>query len=229
MPHWSVVRTVLLDMDGTLLDLNFDNYFWQELLPRRYAARRGLDLPTAKALLAPRFAREAGTLNWYCLDYWKRELGLDLARLKQECADLIALRPHALTFLEALGATRRQRVVVTNAHRRSLALKLERTRLHAHVDAIVSAHDFGLPKESPAFWARLQARIPFDPARTLLIDDSLAVLRSARDCGISQLLAVRCPDSQRGVQETAEFTAVDDFRAIIPPTLTAGGPCIPRS
>ena len=39
---WPEIHTVLLDMDGTLLDLRFDNHFWRELVPERYAERHGL-------------------------------------------------------------------------------------------------------------------------------------------------------------------------------------------
>src|SRR3989304_5358299 len=102
MIDWADTHYVLLDRDGTLLDLHFDNQFWQELIPRRYAERRGLDVHTAKSVLSRVFERSTGTLNWYCLDYWTRELGLDIALLKREVAHLIALRPHAVEFLQAL-------------------------------------------------------------------------------------------------------------------------------
>jgi hypothetical protein len=62
-------------MDGTLLDLRFDNFFWQELIPSRYAALHGLPHEEAVAVLTPRFEAARGTLEWYCLDHWSRELG----------------------------------------------------------------------------------------------------------------------------------------------------------
>ncbi len=55
---WSQVDTVLLDMDGTLLDLHFDNRFWNEHLPRCYAQARGLDEAAARAELMPVFAQQ---------------------------------------------------------------------------------------------------------------------------------------------------------------------------
>ncbi len=221
MLSWTEIDWVLLDMDGTLLDLHYDNHFWQETIPRRYAAQRGLDVPTAKAVLTPRFRRAEGTLEWYCLDYWTRELGIDIATLKREAADLIAIKPHALEFLAAVRGAGKHAALVTNAHHHSLGLKLERTRLGEHLDAIVSAHDLGHPKEQPAFWDRLRTCVAYDPTRSLLIDDNLTALRAAREYGIGHLLAVRNPDSRRPPKDTAEFAAMDDFRAITPPTIQA--------
>lgn len=216
MIDWHRINCVLLDMDGTLLDLHYDNHFWQEMVPRRYAAARGLDVVTAKAVLAPIFRRREGTLDWYCLDYWTRELQLDIAVLKQEVAHLIAVHPHVMEFLDALRRSGRRSVLVTNAHPKSLALKLERTRLGDRLDAIVSAHDIGHAKEQAAFWGALRRRETFDPEAALLIDDNIAVLRAARDYGIAQLLAVHRPDTRAAPRETGEFAAVRDFGDIMP-------------
>ena len=216
MIDWRDIDSVLLDMDGTLLDLHYDNQFWQELVPRRYAMSRGLDVDTAKAVLKPIFRRSEGTLNWYCIDYWSRELRLDIPLLKREVAHLICIHPHVLDFLRALRETGKHILLVTNAHSKSLALKLEYTRLGDYLDVIVSSHDLGYPKEEPLFWRQLAELHPYAPARSLLIDDNLAVLRSARAYGIQHLLAVHQPDSRRPPRDTHEFAAVEDFRAITP-------------
>jgi phosphoglycolate phosphatase-like HAD superfamily hydrolase len=150
MIDWRQIQDVLLDMDGTLLDLHFDNHFWQEVVPLRYAQGRGLDVVTAKAVLNPIFRRSEGSLNWYCLDYWTRELKIDIATLKKEATHLIAIHPHVIEFLDALRAAGKRTALVTNAHPKSLALKLEHTRLGDHLDTIVSAHDIGHPKEQIA-------------------------------------------------------------------------------
>jgi len=211
MLDWNAIDTVLLDMDGTLLDLHFDSYFWLQHLPARYASIHGVAPDIARQQLLERIMKEQGSLNWYCVDYWSRELQVDIAALKQEIADKVAFRPHVPDFLRALGQAGKRAVIVTNAHRKSLELKLARTGLERLVDRIICSHDYGLPKEQTRFWRELQADEPFNPARTLLIDDSLAVLRSAERFGIGYLLSIAQPDSQQPPREPQEFVAVGHF------------------
>ncbi len=216
MIDWNNINTVLLDMDGTLLDLHFDSHFWQEYVPQRYAFSRGLDIPAAKKILVPRFKKHEGTLNWYCLDFWSRELELDIAELKNDVAHLIAIKPGALEFLQRLRQLGKRCVLVTNAHQDSLALKLEHTRLDNHLDEIISAHQLGLPKEEPKFWAELQKHSPYTPHQTLLIDDNLHALRTAKQFGIKHLLAACHPDSQQEKRHTDEFVSFYEFDEITP-------------
>jgi len=216
MIDWSAIDTVLLDMDGTLLDLHFDNHFWQHHLPLRFAERHGLDPAASTQALHERFAREQHRLRWYCTDHWSAELGLDVIALKREVEHLIAERPWASAFLRALGAGNRPRILITNAHRDSLGLKLRLTGIGAGLDRLISSHDYGAPKEDPAFWERLAQQVRFDPERTLFIDDSEPVLQAARDYGIGHLLCIRQPDSKRPPREDLAFPALDCFSELLP-------------
>ncbi|MDD0976753.1 GMP/IMP nucleotidase [Pseudomonas fontis] len=212
---WRDIDTVLLDMDGTLLDLHYDNHFWLEHLPQRYAELHGVSRAMAELELQPLFERNAGSLNWYCLDFWSAELQLPVRELKLETAELIALRPDADTFLQAIKAAGKRVIMITNAHRDSLSLKLERIELAPYFERLISSHDYGYPKESQQFWSALQEDTAFDPARSLFIDDTLAILRSARTFGVAHLLAVRQPDSRKGPRDTEEFAAQEDYRALL--------------
>lgn len=212
---WRDIDTVLLDMDGTLLDLHYDNHFWLEHLPKRYAELHGVSLAMAELELQPLFERHAGQLQWYCLDFWSAELKLSVRELKLETAHLIALRPDADTFLAAIKQAGKRVVLITNAHRDSLSLKLERIELAPYFERLISSHDYGFAKEDPQFWDALQADIGFDPARCLFIDDTLPILRSARNFGVAHLLAVSEPDSRKGPKDTAEFAAVGNYRELI--------------
>ena len=217
---WSGVDTVLLDMDGTLLDLHYDNHFWQVYVPEKFAERHGLPPEEARAECFRRYDAQAGTLQWYCVDYWTEQLELDIVRLKEELAHLIAVHPDVTDFLAALKAAGKRVALVTNAHRKSLSLKMERTGLAVHFDALHVSHEYGIAKEDPAFWAALRRNEAYDPARTLLVDDSLPVLRSARQYGIAHLCAVYRPDTRLPDKDVGEFSAIRRFADIMPETAT---------
>jgi 5'-nucleotidase len=206
---WSSIEHVMLDLDGTLLDLDFDNHFWQTSVPREWGASRGLEIEAARRLLQPRFAACAGTLPWYSTEYWSRELGLDIAALKRQDAQRIRWLPGAQRFLAAARARGKRLVLLTNAHPQALSLKHERTGVLDHFDASFSSHDLGSPKEDPRFWDALARVEPFQPARSLFVDDSAAVLRAARGAGIALIRAIRRPDSAGTAYVHEGFSAVD--------------------
>ncbi len=216
MLDWSSIDTVFLDMDGTLLDLHFDNRFWREHLPARYAEREGIDPAAARARLEALYERVAGTLDWYCLDYWREITGLDIVALKRELADLISVRPHVPEFLRAIGASGRRRILLSNAHPESLRLKMEVTGIEGLLDGLISTHRVGLAKEGPGFWDRLRRHADFTPGRTLLIDDSPAILDAAARAGIAHLLAIARPDSRGPARTDSRYPLVRDFRDIMP-------------
>ena len=216
MIPWHDIESVFLDMDGTLLDLHFDNHFWREHVPLRFAELHDLDIDTAKSRLIPKFRLKEGTLDWYCVDYWSRELNLDIASLKYEINHLIAVHEHVPDFLKRTRECGKRVVMLTNAHAKSLDLKMEVTGLTDAFDALVSSHDIGYPKEDLRFWSQLGTEEPFRKETTLFIDDSLSILRTAREFGIGHLVAMRKPDSRSPAREIGEFTAIDDFSEIMP-------------
>lgn len=215
MINWEKIDTILLDMDGTLLDLNFDNHFWNEFVPLNYAQKHGISIDCAKKQLEPRFKSMEGKLEWYCLDYWSEELQLNIAELKAEISGLIAILPHVVEFLEKIRKSSRRVLLVTNAHRNSLDLKMEKTCLHLFFDSIISSHDLGFPKEHINFWHKLQQLHPFDKHSSLFVDDSLTVLNSAKLYGIGHLVFVSKPDSKQGIKDGNDFLAIKDFRELM--------------
>jgi HAD superfamily hydrolase (TIGR01509 family) len=194
-PDWRRIDSVCLDMDGTVLDLRFDNLFWLEELPRRWGAARGLDRAAALAQLKPRFDAKRGTLDWYCVDHWSDELGLDVPALKHELRSEIRYLEGASGFLDLLHSAGKRVLLTTNAHPTSLRVKDAQTQLSRHFDELVSSHEFGVPKESPQFWERLHAEHGVDVHRTLFVDDSQAVLHAALAAGVAWAYQVLQPDS----------------------------------
>ena len=215
---WQAIDDVFLDMDGTLLDLHFDNYFWLEHLPVRYSQINGSCEQQVRRDIESRTRALRGQLDWYCLETWQRHLGLDIMALKREVADKIRFRPEVPEFLSWLRASGKRVSLVTNAHQWGIDLKFEQLGMAESFDWVFSSHDFRLPKEQPEFWRQLSTTLVYDPERTLFIDDNEQVLESAQQFGIRHLLGVLWPDSQRGPQPSTVFSQVASFAE-----LTMGG------
>lgn len=215
MLDWSKISTVLLDMDGTILDLHFDNHFWQHHLPLRYSESEQISLEQAKENLASHYNKVAGTIDWYCLDYWAEQTKLPIQALKREVQHLINLRNDAHNFMVALRESGREIILVTNAHPDSLSLKIERTQLNKYFDVLYSTHEFGITKESQLLWQRLQEKQGFCLSNTLFVDDSLDILASAKEFGFEHLLAVENPDSKKSTRYISQYPSTADFNALI--------------
>ena len=214
MINWDEIETVLLDMDGTLLDLHFDNFFWQEYLPEYWGQLNGMDIDAANIALMAKFKSMEGTLAWYCLDYWSDELQLDVFKLKYDVEHLIKTRPNAEKLLSRLNEMGKDVVLVTNAHEKILEVKMDKTGLKKYFNLVISAHALGSPKEHQAFWESLSNSFQFSPKKTLFIDDSLVVLQAAQDYGIGHLLSIAKPDSHQPARTSMEVFPINDFREL---------------
>lgn len=214
MIEWNDIDTVLLDLDGTLLDLHFDNYFWLTHLPERYASIKGVDSEECRRELKASYDQMRGTLDWYCLDYWAGALELDIVALKLEIAHKIRLRPGAENFLVWLRESNKRVLLVTNAHPHSVNLKMTHIPLAHHFDSVVSSHHYKAPKEQQAFWHALHDQHRFDPATTLFIDDTESVLASAAEFGVAHLLGVSQPDLEQSVRSEGRFPSFNHFAEI---------------
>ena len=216
MIDWHSIDTVLLDMDGTLLDLKYDNTLWNQLVPDRYCDARPSATQRNRQDLLQHMMDTRHTIDFYCLNYWARYTGLEIVALHHELAHLIQYRPGAESFLGWLDRKGVRRILVTNAHRDSLSVKNAYSGLCRAMHATVSSHDYGHPKETESFWVRLAENHPFDTSRTLLIDDSRAVLDAAAAYGIEYLLTVQQPDSARPFRKELAFPAFNDFGELMP-------------
>jgi 5'-nucleotidase len=214
-PDWAQIDTVLLDMDGTLLDLAYDNHFWLEIVPAAYAAARLTTVETARRELAPLFKACEGTLPWYCIDHWSRRLDLDIEALKRANTERIAWLPGAREFLTRLRAAGKRVVLLTNSHPQVLKIKDENTGVLGYFDAAFTSHEFGAPKEERAFWDAVRAVEPFDTRRSLFADDSPSVLRAALNAGIRWVYGVRKPDSVQTVREHMDVPAIDAVSELV--------------
>lgn len=206
----------MLDMDGTLLDLAFDNYMWKELVPRRYAVANDMSFEDAQVLLMSKYEAVEGDLDWYCLDHWCERLGIDVMQLHHDVSHRIGYLPGALEFLRTVHEQDVRVLLVTNSHPDTLALKEAMTGLGDYFDGLHSSHDYGYAKESQNFWSALQEDVGFDRETTLFVDDSQPVLRSAHEYGIEMLVTVTHPDTSEPLKQASEFRGVERVADMLP-------------
>lgn len=205
-------ETLLLDLDGTLLDLAFDNVFWLETVPAAYAEARAMPFEAARDEVMARIRGTEGTLNWYCIDYWSDAFRLDIRALKHRERERIGFLPGARAFLERARAAGYRLVLATNAHRATLEVKDSVTSVLGLLDAVHSSHDFDAPKEHPAFWQRFVAAEQFSPDRAVLIDDSVPVLRAGMAFGLAGVIAISRPDSRQPARSMGDLPSVAGVR-----------------
>jgi len=212
---WQDVTWVLVDMDGTLLDKHFDDYFWETLVPQEYARRQGLTLAKAQEEVFALYQREEGTLNWTNIDFWSRMLDLDIPALKESIRHLIEVHPDAREFLQYLRRLGKKIILVTNAHYKTLDLKMNHTGLLGNFDQVISSFDLGRPKEDLEFWQILEEQLGFDRDRAMLVDDNAEVLAAARDYGIKYLFFKAKSSSKEEAEAHPEFVSIESFRELM--------------
>ncbi|MBI5639404.1 MAG: HAD-IA family hydrolase [Nitrospirae bacterium] len=209
------IKYVLLDMDGTLLDKYFDDYFWEHLLPEKYAEKNNITFGKAKEVLLKKYKAHEGTLNWTDIDFWSREVDIDIPALKEQIKHLVEVHPHVEDFLQMLRRHRKQIFLVTNAHYKVLDIKLKKTEIGKYFDAAITSFEIGYPKEMVEFWEKAQKRLGFEKEKTLFIDDTKAVLRTARKFGIRYILYKSYSSSRTEKGKSKEFMVVEDFGSLI--------------
>jgi putative hydrolase of the HAD superfamily len=211
--HSNIAQTYIFDMDGTILDLHFDRSVWHHRLPEKMSNVLGVPLDVASDIVKNKIAPLKNTLNWYDLNYWSKEFNLDIGEIEIEMSHLIKPRPGAIEYLQKTKGSSLV-ILASNADPTSMARKLAITGIATYFDIIISSHEIGFCKEELKFWEKLQTQIGFSPNKTLLVDDNLTVLRTAKKFGIKKLFGIKNPSSQGPPLSDTEFQLINTFEEI---------------
>jgi len=220
---WHSIDNVLLDMDGTLLDLHYDATFWLHNVHSIVANLTGEPEHAIRERFHRELKKHEGTLAWYCTDYWAEFFGIDLIEAKQQFAHLIRFRPHAEQFLKVLNSLPLRTLIATNAHPDVIQLKLHVVPLADMVDGIVSSHQYGVAKEHPDFWRAFFDEYAINPDRALFMDDSPKVLDAADRAGVREVVEIRHPNLSKPPRSTWKH-GIDDFDVLFPGLEALGRP-----
>ncbi|MBK9946439.1 MAG: HAD hydrolase-like protein [Nitrospira sp.] len=212
---WSQIDDVLLDMDGTLLDRHFDNFFFEEELPRRYAALHRLSFEESRKRLMAMYRSVEGELAWTDLNYWTRRVGIDVVAMHKELDHMIGFLPGAEEFLRHLQQLGKRVTIITNAHSTGVSVKISKTGLDRYVDRIVDAFEVGYLKMRPEYWPNCQRLLGFDPKRSLFMDDDEGCLTAARAFGLAHLVHSAKSSSQLPPAPLPQFFSVTGFTPLL--------------
>jgi 5'-nucleotidase len=213
--NWDRIDDVLVDMDGTLLDRHFDNFFFEEELPRRYAAKQGLSFDASRERLMGMYRSVEGELAWTDLDYWTGRVGIDVVGMHQELQHMIGFLPGAEAFLQAVRAKGKRIIVLTNAHRTGVAVKSAKTGLNRYVDRIVDAFEVGYLKMRPEYWPACERLVRFDRHRSLFVDDDESCLAAAKQYGIETIIHSAKSSSQLPAVRSSHFASVEHLPMLL--------------
>ncbi|UCG78833.1 MAG: HAD-IA family hydrolase [Nitrospirota bacterium] len=213
---WTDVTHVLIDMDGTLLDKYFDDYFWSHLVPERYSEKNNISFGKARDYLFDKYRSHERTLNWTDIDFWSRELELDIPALKEQIRHLIDVHPYVEEFLSLLRKNKKQVIMATNAHYKTVSLKMKETKIGHYFDKIITSNEIGCPKEHLPFWERTQNILGFDRERTMFIDDTEDVLHAASDFGIKYIVFKALASSKEPPGNSNSYIEIHEFRELFP-------------
>ncbi|HEU4683818.1 MAG TPA: HAD family hydrolase [Nitrospira sp.] len=212
---WSSIDDVLLDMDGTLLDRHFDNFFFEDALPRRYAALQGLPFEEARERLMAMYRSVERELAWTDLHYWTGRVGIDVVALHRELSHMIGFLPGAERFLLEMKARGKRVTILTNAHRAGVEIKSDKTGLHRLVDRIVDAFEVGYLKMRPEYWPACRRLVGFDPGRSLYVDDDEDCLSAARQFGLAHVVHSAKSSSELPPSFSRGFHSITDLPILL--------------
>lgn len=220
-------RTVVFDLDGTLIDSADD----VGAAVNRVLADHGLapiDAQAQRALMGEGGrvrTRQAFAIRGVTLD--EAELGARVRDFVRYYAENPVARtrpypgvPVALQRLADIGV---RMGVCTNKYEESARDVLGRLGLMPPIEDAAGADSFDVRKPHPGHILKLLARMDADPARALMVGDSIHDVQAARAAGL-KVIAVSWGYTLTPARELGADAVIDRFDDLVDVAATLGGP-----
>ena len=180
------IECLLIDMDGVILDNTYDNNFWQDQIPSVLAKKKNITFEDAKRLAIQIFNFKKNTKDWYDVDYWSNMLDIDIEAEKKSETSLSKIRLYD-DVIDTLSELKKHMklILITNAHRKTLNIKLGKFNIEPYFDEMICAHELYYVKEDIQLWYMLRSKYKLDFDKTVLIEDTINNINVALSAGVA--------------------------------------------
>ena len=206
---------ILSDLDGVILNLDYDIKFWGSWLPAHVASKSNQSLDEIRLKIQTEIDIQRGTLNFYDLNYWDDLLNIDCMQIIKEKEEKCSYLDGAYEALQRLSVLKSPKHILTNGDPRIQEYKAETQDFLEFFDSIFYSMHIGYPKESQEFWALARHNLNLDFEDAMFIDDDFKVVTTAAKAGIKQVVWIT-PGKNRILQNGVEtFASLADLAAAI--------------
>jgi len=194
---------ILLDLDGVILNLEYDIKFWESWLPDHVANQSNRNLEEIKAEIQAEIDIQRGTLNFYDLNYWDDLLNVDCMKIIKEQEEKCSYLEGSYEALQRLSTLKNPMYILTNGDPRAQEYKAETQNFLEFFDSIFYSMHAGYSKEEKEFWALARHNLNLDFEDAIFIDDDFKVITAAAKAGIKQVIWIT-PGKNRVLQNGVE-------------------------
>jgi len=210
-----VIKNFLIDLDGVILDLKYDSFFWKEHIPKIYSKLHQISYKEAQTITKQIFNYKKKTMDWYDINYWSNMLSFDVNKEKENNMERIALINGSKNFLEDLIRHDKNLYLITNAHPKTLQIKLKKYNIRKYFKSIICSHELNYIKEETQFWYILKNKLNIRFEDSVLIEDSLDNLMAAQSAGLKNLVYVSKKSPQSRIIKPVTIEYLSDLSSAL--------------
>jgi FMN phosphatase YigB (HAD superfamily) len=187
MTKFNSTTAILSDLDGVILDLNYDMKFWTDWLPDALTLSSGKTRSDIKAELVAMMKNQEASLNWYDLNYWDEYFKVDCLEIIKAQEERCSFLDGSVDALNKFAALPNPKYILTNGDPRLFDFKSESANFLDYFDSHLCSMHVGYAKEQKEFWSLASQYLKLDLKNSIFIDDNFKVVTSAVKAGVGQV------------------------------------------